>query len=457
MDWNGWAPRLAIDYRLTARTVMHAGGAIATLVPNLWQENYLTGNIPFLFSPYISPQPGVPVPFTNAVTPVNLPSVYTPAGQPVFPDGNTAKVPPNTLIDISRFQNALAALTPGNQLQLLSTQGIAKDFRNGYIGTYTAGIDHDFGQVRISANYVATVGVHLASVLFPNSYGGAAEAFAPFTRFNPAGQPVGGYGSERLMTSRAHSTYQALQTNLSKNSTRFGLGFQASYTYSKSLDDASSPYISPQNPWNPGAEKGPSNFDLTRVFALSLIQALPLGRVSLLRPLGKRFTDGWQLLNITTLMTGLPFTVNFGFQQTGAGAAGADRPDQIAKPGFSASRTVREAYFGRGAQNPSFFSIPIDVAVGTGPNDGVFGTLGRNTFRGPGYSDYDVAVIKDTPFGRRGNEELGVLQFRAEFFNVFNQVNFGLPSNIARGSGFGVISTTAGTARQIQFSLRLVF
>ena len=94
---------------------------------------------------------------------------------------------------------------------------------------------------------------------------------------------------------------------------------------------------------------------------------------------------------------------------------------------------------------------------GTGPNQGRFGTLGRNTFRGPGYHNVDLSLIKDTAFGRRGNAEALTLQFRAEFFNVFNLVNFGLPSNIVRGSGFGLISSTAGPSRQIQFSLKLLY
>ncbi len=114
-------------------------------------------------------------------------------------------------------------------------------------------------------------------------------------------------------------------------------------------------------------------------------------------------------------------------------------------------------YFGRGADNASFFSIPINVAGGTGPNQGRFGTLGRDTFRGPGFHNFDVALIKDTPFGRRGGSEFGTLEFRAEFFNVFNIVNFGLPSNVLRGSGFGYISKTAGSSRQIQFSLKVMF
>jgi hypothetical protein len=84
-------------------------------------------------------------------------------------------------------------------------------------------------------------------------------------------------------------------------------------------------------------------------------------------------------------------------------------------------------------------------------------TLGRDMFRGSGYKDFDFSLIKDTLFGRRGKNELGILEFRAEIFNVSNIVNFGLPSNVVRGSGFGVINKIAGTSRQIQFSLRLIY
>jgi hypothetical protein len=146
-----------------------------------------------------------------------------------------------------------------------------------------------------------------------------------------------------------------------------------------------------------------------------------------------------------------------GIQQTGAGSGGNDRPDLVTMPNLSTSRSVREDYFGRGANNSSYFMIPINVAGGTGPNQGVFGTLGRDTFRGPGFHQFDVALIKNTPFGRRGNREFGILEFRAEFFNVFNVVNFGIPSNVVLGSGFGIISKTSGPSRQIQFSLKLSY
>jgi len=82
---------------------------------------------------------------------------------------------------------------------------------------------------------------------------------------------------------------------------------------------------------------------------------------------------------------------------------------------------------------------------------------GATHFAARNIHDFDFALIKDTAFGHRGNGELGTLEFRAEFFNLFNVVNFGLPSNIVRGSGFGIISKTAGTSRQIQFSLKVIY
>jgi len=191
--------------------------------------------------------------------------------------------------------------------------------------------------------------------------------------------------------------------------------------------------------------------------AFNIIEVLPLNRVEFLRPLGNRATSGWQLLNISTVTSGLPFSIYSGIQQTGYGSMGVDRPDQVGAPVLSTSRTVREDYFGRGSRNASFFAIPVNVPGGTGPNQGRLGTLGRDTFRGPAYHDVDFALIKDTPLGHRAGVEAATLQFRAEFFNVFNLVNFSLPSNVVLGSGFGEINKTAGNSRQLQFSLKLLF
>ena len=469
LDKNGFGPRVAADYALTKNTTLHVGGAITTVLPNLWQDNFVTGAIPFTYQPYSTALPGVSVPFSRSIIPVTLPEPYTTSEQLLFSTADTSKVAANTPVDIQRFQNDLAKLTPGNQVQPLLTSAISRDFRNGYINTWTAGLDQDFHVFKFSASYVGTAGVHLQSVLFPNGYTGASPEFARFTQFDSSGQVTGGYSSILIMVNGSHSTYHSLQTTVTQNNARIGLTFQGSYTFSKSLDDTSAVLGGlpanagvilqgpPQDPFNPGADKGPSTFDVRHVFSLSLFQNLPFDRMRFLEPLGKRLTSGWQLLNVTTLTSGSPFTVFSGIQQTGVGADGVDRPDLVSMPDFSTGRAVREDYFGRGANNALFFFIPINVPGGTGPNHGRFGTLGRNTFRGPAFHQFDFALIKDTSFGHRGKNELGILEFRAEFFNLFNIVNFGLPSNTVRGTGFGIISHTAGTSRQIQFSLKLIF
>ena len=469
LDRNGWGPRLAVDYALTKTTTLRAGGAITTILPNLWQDNFVTGGLPFVVQPLVTAQVGVPVPFSNAITPLQVPEPFTTSGQPLFASGSTSNVAANTPIDLAKFQQELEAATPGNETQLLSVSVMSRNFKNGYIGTYTAGVDHEFGWVRWSAAYVGTAGIHLARVFAPNGYAGAGPGFAKFTQFDSSGNAVSGFGPEFVMVSDSHSSYNALQTSVSGTSARIGLNFAASYTFSKSIDDTSAVLggipggagailqAFAQNPLDERAEKAASTFDVKHVFSVSVFQALPFDKVGFLQPLSPYVTRGWQLLNITTILSGPPFTVFSGIQQTSAGAGGTDRPDLLAMPDFSTSRTRREDYFGLGDNNNSFFLIPINVPGGTGPNSGTFGTLGRNTFRAPGYKQFDFALIKNTPFGRRGKSDLGMVEFRAEIFNAFNTVNFSLPSNTVLGSGFGVISRTAGNSRQIQLSLKLIF
>jgi hypothetical protein len=373
-------------------------------------------------------------------------------------------------MDVNRYEQDVAALTPNGVVSALNLSGIDRSFTNGTLYTWTAGLERKIGNLTADASYVGTAAEKLPRYSFPNAYPGATPAFAPHTEFDSAGSVIGGFGVENVIVADAHSTYHALQTSLSGSMGHGGPGLQASYTWGKSLDNTSQVIGGTgstgavasgfsQNPYDTHPEKGPSAFDVTNSFNLSVAQDLHLDSAQLLRPISGKVTGGWELLSISSLSSGSPFTVFSGIQQTGAGSEGVDRPDQIAKPHLSTARANRPDYFGEGASNVTdFFSIPINVPGGTGPNQGVFGTLGRNGFRGPAYYDFDFALIKDTPFGRRSSGAERVdLQFRSEFFNLFNIVDMGLPANILNGSGFGEIAKTAGTSRQIQFSLKLIY
>lgn len=468
-DWGGVAPRVQLDWQVKDTFHIHAGGGLTTIPPNIWQDNFLTGAVPFVIYPRVTAAAGAPILYGFQITSAQLPTFYTPSGQEVFASGKTNTVAPNTVLDVERYQKDLAALSPGSQLTPLNLTGIDRRFGNGYLQTWTLGAERQFGKLTADAAYVGTAAVKLPRVSYTNGYSGAGPGFAPYTNFDSSGNAIGGFGTEQLITATAHSSYHALQTSLAGTFPDGGPGIQVSYTWSKSLDDTSgvsangnttgaisSPY--PQNPFDTHAEKGPSSFDVAHGFTMSLAQDLQLEKVGLLQPVSQKMTAGWELLSISTISSGLPFTIYSGVQQTGAGSNGVDRPNQISEPHLSTARKVREDYFGQGTNNASFFSIPINLPGGTGPNKGFFGLLGRNTFRGPAYYDFDFSLIKDTPVGRRaGGGELFDVQFRSEFFNLFNIVNMALPANTIKGSGFGQISKTAGTSRQIQFSVKILF
>lgn len=467
---TGIAPRVQLDWRAIEKVHVRAGGAITTIPPNIWQDNSLTGSTPFVIYPHLSATKGAQFHYGFQITPDVLPQAYTPAGQNIFAEGDTKKVPGNTVFDVDRYEHDMAAVSPGHQITPLNLGGIDRRFGNGYLGTWTLGLERQFGNITADIGYVGTTAVKLPRMTSPNGYPGASPEFAPHTQFDGNGNVIGGFGVETIVDNTAHSTYNALQTSLQGTFPHGGPGVQASYTWSRSIDDTSGvlgggtgstgavSQVSPQDPFNTHTEKGPSSFDVAHSFGLSLAQDLHLDSADFLRPISRKLTGGWELLSISTITSGQVFTVYSGVQQTGAGSNGTDRPDQIGKPHLSTARKAREDYFGQGPNNASFFYIPINLPSGTGPNSGRFGTLGRNSFRGPAYYNYDFALIKDTPFGsRKSGAELMDLQFRAEFFNLFNIVNMGLPTNIIKGSGFGEINKTAGTSRQIQFSLKVIY
>ena len=469
-NWKAFEPRIQAAWQVTNKLSAHAGGAIMAIPPNIWQDNFLTGATPFAVYPRLLSASNAPIEYGFQITPDQLPKAYTPEGVDIFASGKSSTVAPNTVMDVDRYEKDVAALTPNGVVSALNLSGIDLSFGNATLYTWTAGLERKFGNLTADASYVGTAGVKLPRYSYPNAYAGASPEFAPHTQFDSAGNVIGGFGVENVIIADAHSTYHALQTSLSGTVGHGGPGIQASYTWGKSIDDTSMVIGGTgstgavtsgfsQNPYDTHPEKGPSSFDVAHGFGLSVAQDLHLESVNFLRPVSKKVTDGWELLSISSISSGSPFTVFSGIQQTGAGSGGVDRPDQIAKPQLSTARKDRQDYFGQGANNATaFFSIPIHVAGGTGPNQGRFGTLGRNTFRGPAFYNFDFALIKDTPFGRRKNgAERMDLQFRTELFNLFNIVTMGLPANILNGSGFGQISKTAGNSRQIQFSLKLVY
>lgn len=263
------------------------------------------------------------------------------------------------------------------------------------------------------------------------------------------------YTSMAYLAGVVNSEYNGLQTSLRK---RFGHGisFLASYVYSKSLDENSSFNMTggssqdvagendlAQNPFNLRAEHGRSLFDQRHRFVFSHEWQLPSLRG---QPAWSRQAFGnWQINGILTLATGTPFTVfdssDVALQGSTPEISGfsASRPNLIGNPN-SGPKTVQE-----------WFDVSAFQRLDPATQAGQFGNAGRNVTQAPGMGQYDFSMLKTF-----GLSESSTLQFRAEFFNIFNRANFGLPNNDISSPTFGQVQS-ALAPRQIQFALKLRF
>ena len=245
----------------------------------------------------------------------------------------------------------------------------------------------------------------------------------------------GTYASFRQIATNSNASYHSVEASLSRRFSH-GLTFMGSFTFGKLLDYYSAQNLgqTPQNPFNERLDRARSDEDRSRVFSLSFVYEVPFLRNS--RSALAYVIGGWSISGLVTAATGLPVFVTSGqdFSLTGVGF---DRPNLIANPVLS--HATRDAEIGR------FFN----TAAFTANLPGQYGTAGRNLFSGPGLSNTNISLVKSFRIGER----LGALQFRSEFFNLLNQVNFGQPDGVYVDKTFGRIQTAADP-RIVQFALR---
>jgi hypothetical protein len=263
------------------------------------------------------------------------------------------------------------------------------------------------------------------------------------------------YASTGLIASIAGSSYHALETSLRK---RFGHGisFLASYTFSKTIDDASSFNMTgsaarpvagendlAQNPFDLGAERGRSLFDARHRFVLSYQWSLPFWKQP--HSWYQHVLGNWQVNGITTLMSGTPFTVfdsrDISLQGGAPEISGfsSNRPDRVGDPN-SGPHSVNQ-----------WFNTAAFQALDPVLNAGQFGTAGRNIVEGPALDSWDFSALKNVRL-----TESKEIQFRAELFNIFNHPNFRLPDSDISSPAFGQVQA-ALPPRLVQFGLKLLF
>jgi outer membrane receptor protein involved in Fe transport len=233
----------------------------------------------------------------------------------------------------------------------------------------------------------------------------------------------------------AHSNYNSLQAMLEKRFSH-GLQFQASYTYSKSLDNASS-FEEILNPLNFNSTYGPSLFDSRHRFVFNYVWDVPIPKFEGAK--GK-FLNGWQLSGIYTYQSGFPVLINNCDDQELQGSTlGFECPG---KPDFTGRFTTHD---------PRKDGLVFDTSVFTDSALGTIGNVPRTLCCNPPINNFDIGIFKDTAF----NEKLR-LEFRTEIFNIFNHAQFygtdGGSSNATFGQPLKVRDP-----RLIQFALKLIF
>ena len=404
-DRNNFAPRLGFAWSIDRYTVLRGGYGVYYDQSPLAPAESLYFNSPFFDNNIFFSLPGLPLTLSDP-----FPSFF-----------------PFPLPD-----SALA---------------IQRNLRTGYMQHWNLNIEREIGNHTVfEVAYVGSKGTKLLTARDINQP--QPQILPPGLPFVPRPDPR--FDDIDLLESRGNSSYNALQARFQQRLFH-GLTSLVSYTWSKSIDDASNFFSSagdpnfPQNSYNVAAERGRSNFDVPHRLSASYSYALPFGEGrSYLADDGWVSTvlTGWETHGIITLQSGRPFTVallsdidNSGTGRSILGFGANDRPNVAGNPEISNPSPDR--WF-----NTAAFAFPAP---------GTFGNAGRNILDGPGFQNVNASLMKNTRLTENVN-----LQFRAEVFNLFNHPNFNLPDNFLGSPTFGRISS-ARDPRHIQFGLKLLF
>ncbi len=358
---------------------------------------------------------------------------------------------------------------PGTPVSgVIALQGIDPHLQNARALLYHLGLQRQFGQFALEADYHGSQGRHLGVFTDVNQPVVIVRDAAKRGPVTPNEQvfPDPRFGQIQIAKSIANSGYNAGTISLRRQA-RSGSYLQASYSLAKSIDDNSSYYGSGSQPGEPGApidnrnlrlERGASAFDVRQSFVAAAVFAIPRWRAAT-GIAGYALRD-WKLSGIATLQAGTPFTVVMG----GPDTSGFNQSTQGSSPNAQNRPNLTGA--GPVAQDNRNPDAAFDITRFSASLAGQPGTAGRNILYGPGLSNINLAVLRTIGLRREGLR----LDFRGEFMNLLNHTNFAQPTADLNNANFGKITQTVGStsansttggstggARLVQLGLRLSF
>jgi hypothetical protein len=429
-DRNDWAPRIGFSYQPVGRLVLRGGyGVFYQHAVRIGSESILALNPPFVIDGSLSQSFGSSTPVFQLKN--GFPSnQFTPA-----------------LVDLTRLQ----------------TRAQDPNQRTGYVHQVSFGPQFEFSQSTVlDISYVGNFGLKMNRLRNANqgrivgyNPDGSSQVVFPYANLNTSTTVLspGNHAFLELATNDGNTSYNALLVSLRKRFSK-GLAYGVSYTWSHNIAnfvDNLTGGSTPADAYNYALERGNSPFDVTHRFVAYATYELPIGRGKMIlndSGLASRLLGGWQVNSIVTLETGTPFTVAAP-DVSGTGGSHQSRANCIGDP--FAGRSTDPSQF-VGGRAPGFFLNPAAFAV---PALGHFGSCAPRAFHGPGIQNVDFSVFKDFVITERVRVE-----FRSEFFNLFNHANFNNPSaSVAPASigSFGKSTSTVTDPREIQFALKLYF
>jgi outer membrane receptor protein involved in Fe transport len=407
-DYKDFAPRLGLAYKLTDKLVLRGGYGIFYG----GQEN----------GPFSFPSPGFNPPFfiTQAFS--------SPCGNPVPPNANPAD-PGNCAIGVKLGPPADSSLMinnfwtqgyPANSLadpNNPSLYSIDPHLTTPMMQQWHFGVEYQLpSDTVVELSYAGSHGQRLYGFYNGNQATPSTDSSAPLAPRRPFPLVDGTIDSFRSDTI---SNYHSLQARVEKRLSH-GLQFEASYTYSHSLDDASSASLGSLNNGDfrdqrhPELEYGNSDFDVRHHLVVSYAWQLPFGKGRLFGGNAAGFLNqvigNWQIAGITSASTGNWFTVTTPLVNSSNTDCGGTVSFNCARPNVVGDPN------GRPCAPGTFFNTCAFTT--TNLVQGAFGNEGRNIVHGPGYQTWDVTLLKAFPV-----REQMRFEFRADFFNIWNHVN----------------------------------
>jgi len=317
---------------------------------------------------------------------------------------------------------------------------------NPRVTTYNLDVQRELpNNVIVSVGYVGTLGRHLLRTLNINQLPVGTLTLAQNKGINAnALVPYRGYGGINLIETADNSNYNALQVSATKRASR-GLSLGVSYAFSKTLDTTAGTTNIPQNSYDARPDHGLSAINRKDILTFNYVYELPWLRQGGNR-LARYILGGWDLSGLSAFQSGAPNSVTVPSDIAGIGAS-STRATVSGDPNLAPGARTLSQWFNTAAfLNPSLMT------------PGQFGNSGRNILTGPGFSQWDVSLLKNFAVTEKSR-----LQFRFETFNVFNHASFtGINTTVrfdSKGnpaSGFGAVNA-AGPGRMLEFGLKFLF